>query len=430
MGSMKIESPPAGYEERGMVIRIYPTPEQVDTLQTMQSELRRAWNWMCSRNEDALAGATARAHREGRIGPKPVRPDYNGLTSDESKAAKKEYAKACGDRLKQVPKEYVLWLDPGKEAVARGMRHDYQLLMALRDGEGLCSARHYQALLRNWQPKKGQGRKKHRKRNQDMPLQVRSLDFTPKLGDFGSRRGVAAWYNCQLKFPGLKGGLRGRLDCGLKRKLVQAIRVRQGITLRCEAGQWFATIKTWQPAKDRTGPEDGTIVGIDPGLSDWVALSDGTRIENKRGIAHSDRIAALQAAGKETTRAHLVARRHQKHMAYRLAHRLRRGYQTIGIEENHGVAVGVGHRHTSSTYLLTQILKDVCGADRVRVVEPCYNSQDCSRCGHRSKESWSRVDSEGRTRTTCQCLACGLKLNRDVNAARNVARKASELMAS
>jgi putative transposase len=52
--------------------------------------------------------------------------------------------------------------------------------------------------------------------------------------------------------------------------------------------------------------------------------------------------------------------------------------------------------------------------DRVEKINPAYTSQTCSGCGHRVPES---RESQSRFR----CRACGLQVNADVNAARNIA---------
>src|SRR5262249_50734890 len=51
---------------------------------------------------------------------------------------------------------------------------------------------------------------------------------------------------------------------------------------------------------------------------------------------------------------------------------------------------------------------------RVVLVEPAYTSQDCSGCGARVQKSLSR--------RTHVCPSCGLVLDRDENAARNILR--------
>jgi putative transposase len=45
-------------------------------------------------------------------------------------------------------------------------------------------------------------------------------------------------------------------------------------------------------------------------------------------------------------------------------------------------------------------------------VNPAYTSQDCSRCGHRQKQSLSE--------RVYRCPCCGLELDRDHNASLNI----------
>ena len=53
-------------------------------------------------------------------------------------------------------------------------------------------------------------------------------------------------------------------------------------------------------------------------------------------------------------------------------------------------------------------------------VNPAYTSQDCSRCGHRQTLALSD------RMYTCPC--CGLGLDRDLNAARNILRLGKEVV--
>ncbi len=49
-------------------------------------------------------------------------------------------------------------------------------------------------------------------------------------------------------------------------------------------------------------------------------------------------------------------------------------------------------------------------------VDPHYTSQECSRCGHTTKENRA-------TQESFRCVECGLSLNADTNAAINIARR-------
>ena len=63
--------------------------------------------------------------------------------------------------------------------------------------------------------------------------------------------------------------------------------------------------------------------------------------------------------------------------------------------------------------LLVRRLQDKASG-RIEKIKPAYTSQTCSGCGHRDPES---RESQSRFR----CRACGLTVNADVNAARNIA---------
>jgi putative transposase len=63
-------------------------------------------------------------------------------------------------------------------------------------------------------------------------------------------------------------------------------------------------------------------------------------------------------------------------------------------------------------FLLILAFKAACAGKRVEAVSPAYTSQECSGCGERIYKSLSV--------RTHVCTNCGLILDRDVNAARNI----------
>lgn len=431
---MKINYNPETEEIRGCKVRAYPTPEQEAILRAQQAEARREWNWLCARQRNMIDAVAAQAQREGLIPAAPPRPNYVGMEPEEAEAARKAHKVACGKRLREIPKERFDWVSTNKAAAENGLKNNYQLLKRAFSAHKLSTAHLRQMLCARFDKViAGQKIKKPRKRDEDMPLAVGSgklLTIYPESTSF--YRGVLNWTKT------------GKIKLRIHEYAMQRLqRVLEGAKLVCEAGQWFAIFSTVIPKRDLTGPTDGSAVGIDPGLDTWAAMSDGTKISNHRALEHEDRISGMQKRAQELpdgsgrrailmrkiTREHARAKRRARQMCYELAKKLSKAYQWIGIEENHGCAVGVGHRHTANTYQLTQILRDRVG-DRLREVPPHYNSQDCSQCGHRSKDSWSRMDSDGRTRVICTCPSCGHTENRDINAARNVRRKMLESLAA
>jgi putative transposase len=192
-----------------------------------------------------------------------------------------------------------------------------------------------------------------------------------------------------------------------------------------------------------SGPGDNSSVGIDPGLDKLAQTSDGNFVKNPRNLKYADarQLALsiiLSGEGKnkylspeeqrilssQVYRHDARQKRRVLDSCRKLAAKLCRKYEFIGIEKNSGVALGSGHRYTGATYLLTQCLIHRCGSHRVREVEPYYNSQTCSQCGHVDKITWERKI--GNKDQTCTCAACGYTADRDLNAARNVNRKLRE----
>jgi transposase len=300
-----------------------------------------------------------------------------------------------------------------------GHKFDYQMFqsdMFFHDGAKPC-AHAYQALVKNYFTKAdGMRRKKFRRSKDPMPLQVRSGECF-RVGRFGARGKNEHYYNCQVAFNGLKirGRLPGRAPWG---------RILEGVSITKQADGWWASIKQEIPKRQLVTPDEGSVVGIDVGLDCIVAMSDGTRVMNPREKAYSERIAGRQAQGKEVGRLQQAASRHVRHLLYNKVVKRLEATESINVEKLTGRIGQMGSRKTSSMRTVVQMLKDRYGG-RVREVQCAYTSQDCSQCGHRSKDSWSYANGP-----TGQCPVCGYRENRDVNAARNIAARQPILQAA
>jgi len=87
------------------------------------------------------------------------------------------------------------------------------------------------------------------------------------------------------------------------------------------------------------------------------------------------------------------------------------GYEHNGASRKAGLNKSIhdaGWRH----FLSHLTFKAACAGKRVEAVNPAYTSQDCSGCGERMQKSLSV--------RTHVCTNCGLVLDRDENAARNI----------
>jgi putative transposase len=185
-------------------------------------------------------------------------------------------------------------------------------------------------------------------------------------------------------------------------------------------------------------------IGLDMGLQALVALSTGERVENPRWLRSSlaqlrilQRHASRQVKGSRRRKATLrqVARLHE-HIAnqrldlqHQLSHRLVPDYDLIALEDlslafmNHNRHLSLSS-HDAGWGGLRHMLEYKAEEAGIPVipVDPFRTSQKCSGCGRLVKKTLAvRVH---------RCPFCGLVLDRDVNAARNILQLALDTLAT
>lgn len=203
---------------------------------------------------------------------------------------------------------------------------------------------------------------------------------------------------------------------------------------RSATGKWYATIVC--AVEPQPMPDSTEAVGIDVGLARFATLSNGQQIDNPRFFRQDeDELAKAQRkldkaakgtparvkARKVVARVHerIHFRRHD--FAHQLARRLVSHYGLISVEDltingmvhNRCLAKSI---HDAAWSQFRQVLSykaEEAGRTLV-AVNPAYTSQDCSQCGHRLRKALSQ------RRHVCPC--CGLNLDRDENAAKNILR--------
>ena len=451
---------PEGHEIRGEVIRIYPTREQETKLTLLQQSLKTCWNWLCKQTQEVIDAREAYAVRYGLVAPKPQRPDYDSMSSAESKTAAeahreavREWSRRVYEATDKIPE--CSWRPKFKDMIAlysseeRPLKHDYQLLREVILGnldeplDIMPSAHLLQALVHTYFHSgraaggkgraKNQRRKRFRRREDDMPLLVRSGDCF-RLGDFTpkyERPGQHRSYNCQISFEGMKflGKLPGRKPTG---------RVMQGVAISQQADGWYASVKQVVPIRQLLAAIPGSVVGVSMGLDDIAATSDGRILSNPRNHELSRQIAqmqSLESVRRPSADCTTVGRLHQK-MKRRVMHQLYNELikplatvETIKVEAS---SSDVGHlphdwdgkasNQVSVMRLGPALLKQRFGS-RVREVECSDISVTCSQCGERSKESFGYRDDP-----MCKCANCGAEIHRRINAARNVVARAPKLL--
>jgi putative transposase len=206
--------------------------------------------------------------------------------------------------------------------------------------------------------------------------------------------------------------------------------IKSGVLTRTD-DHWFISFQVELP--DVEPKQIETAIGIDVGINALATLSDGGKISNQRTInvyARKVRVAQRALARKrpgsrrrkkmhsEVTRLHRKIANARNTYLHQVSRSLVNSYDLIAIEDLNTKRLAQGHL-AKSVYdvawgkLRQQLCYKAVGAgSQVVAVDAKYTSQLCSGCGSLVKKDLSE-----RVHT---CLACGLVLDRDVNAARNI----------
>ena len=206
------------------------------------------------------------------------------------------------------------------------------------------------------------------------------------------------------------------------------------------AGRYFATfLCTDVPAKDTTATD--REVGIDLGVKTLATLSDGTKIENPRGLERYERKLAREQRrlsrrkgarkSEKQSRRYLkqrkrVARIHAKiadartDALHKVTTMLADENQVLcmedlnakGMMKNHHLAKAVTDASFGEFARLLEYKCAERGRSLVKIGRFYPSSKTCSACGH-------RLDALPLSVRSWDCPACGAHHDRDVNAARN-----------
>jgi putative transposase len=224
------------------------------------------------------------------------------------------------------------------------------------------------------------------------------------------------------------------------------------VTITHEADGWYCCFSCTDVPMEPL-PPTGRETGIDVGLKVFLITAEGEFVENPRHYRRSERdlkkaqrrVARRKKGSKRRKKAaHLLAKKHQHirrqrtDFHHKTALGLVRRYDTIYLEDLQVANLsrrpapkpdgngGYLHNGASQKAGLNKSINDAGWAQfrtilegkaayagrRVVAVPPAYTSQDCSGCGERVEKSLSV--------RTHVCPSCGLILDRDENAARNI----------
>ncbi len=214
------------------------------------------------------------------------------------------------------------------------------------------------------------------------------------------------------------------------------------VTIIKDVDHWFTCIMAEQ--RERTKQQQPEVerppIGVDLGLMNLATLSDGTVFPNPRHLPRSiQRIKAIQKSlskkrngshNRDKTKVLLAkawrrVRRQRDDTAHKVSRLLADSYSTIVFEElkipnmvkNHHLASAIMDSAWGRLRALT-VYKAERRGGRVKLVDPTGTSQRCSGCGEVvHKELSIRVH---------DCPNCGIFMDRDVNAARNILERGLE----
>jgi putative transposase len=241
----------------------------------------------------------------------------------------------------------------------------------------------------------------------------------------------------------------GRIAVRWSRPIRGTIKI---VTLSNEADGWYVCFSCAEVPTEPL-PLTGRETGIDVGLKVFLITADGQPVENPRHYRKAER--ELKKAQRRVSRRkkgshrrrkavrvlakqHQHVRRQRSDFHHKAAIELVRQYDVIYVEaiqpanlsrrpapkqdenghyEHNGASQKAGLNKSIQDagwrhFLSILAYKAACAGTRVEAVPPAYTSQDCSGCGERMQISLSV--------RTHVCPFCGLILDRDENAARNI----------
>ena len=206
---------------------------------------------------------------------------------------------------------------------------------------------------------------------------------------------------------------------------------------RSRTGKWFACFSC-QVEAEPLAPT-GAIVGVDVGLASFATLSDGQKIDNprfyRRDEADLKRVQQRKDAAKDAQdwpenakQKGILAKIHERvanrrsDFAHKRSRELVKRYQVIVFEDLAPLELGRsrGMRKSVLDVAWTQFISmTIAEAEeagrRVILVDPKNTTRLCSSCGELVPKKLSE-----RVHT---CPVCGLVLDRDENAARNMLQR-------
>jgi putative transposase len=212
-------------------------------------------------------------------------------------------------------------------------------------------------------------------------------------------------------------------------------------TVSCRAERWFVSFTVEIERNSNANGGWDAVVGVDAGVHHLAVLSTGEIIENRRpGQSHLRKLRRLNresarrrsGSGRREATRRRIARLHarisclRQDEMHKLTTRLAKKYDVIVVEQlnvagmlrNRTLARAVADTSMAELRRLLSYKTSWYGS-RLVVANPWFpSSKTCSACGHVKAKL-------GLAERSFVCDSCGLRIDRDMNAALNLAQLAA-----
>ena len=241
----------------------------------------------------------------------------------------------------------------------------------------------------------------------------------------GSRRSLG-WVPlkaAQLKRKGKSLRFSGKAFRVFERELLEGAVWKSGCFAQDAVGDWWLCLSIIQQVSQSVAPKEA--VGLDLGLKDTVATSDGGKLEAGHFYRSIElKIANAQRRGhkRQAKRLHRTAARRRKDALHKFSTKLIATYQTINIGDVSSLSLAKTRMAKSVLdagwgMLKTQLQYKGRQAGRcVQIVSERNTTRTCSSC----KALTGPAGLDMLVIRSWVCSACGDTHDRDVNAARNI----------
>jgi IS605 OrfB family transposase len=227
----------------------------------------------------------------------------------------------------------------------------------------------------------------------------------------------------QLKRKGKSLRLAGKAFRVFEQDLLDGARWKCGCFAQDAVGDWWLCLPVERSFAQSVAQNDA--VGLDLGLKDTVATSDGEKLEAGHFYRNIElKIAQAQRRGhkRQAKRLHRTAARRRKDAQHKYSRKIVDQYQTIIVGDVSSTRLAKTRMAKSVLdagwgMLKTQLLYKGQQAGRcVRVVSERNTTRTCSSCGARTGPTGLDMCAV----RIWMCTECGDTHDRDVNAAKNI----------